>query len=190
MTTEVEAGPVRVIVSPTQPTAQVKVTSPRAVVLTRLVTAIVEAKRLRVQVQTNPQGPPGPAGVDGSTAPRIFSATCTAAEAADDLVYIIGATGLVLDVRKVDVDDPSTLPVRGIILDKPTATTANVQVAGEVTLSGLTPGAHYFAGTDSKLTDTPPGSPGSGKRGIQIVGYALTGTAFLIQPQRPTLVIP
>lgn len=143
-----------------------------------------------VVVEIGEVGPQGAPGLPGSTAPRIFDATCSAADALDDLIYIIGATGALLDVRQVDVDDPATLPARGIIVEKPTTTTAKVQVAGEVTLSGLTPGATYYAGTDSQIASTPPGAPPTGKRGIQVVGFALTATILLLEIQRPAFRIP
>lgn len=141
---------------------------------------------LLLQVKGGPTGPQGPAG----TPDLVVDATCTAAEAVDDLVYVDSTVGATPDVRKVDVDDAAKMPATGIIISKPTPTTAKVQFAGSVTLTGLTPGL-YFVGTDSKLSTTPPGNPLAGARAIQIIGHAYSAVDLLIQPQTNlTRVIP
>ena len=73
----------------------------------------------------------------------------------------------------------SNLPAIGIIAQKPTPEIAYVKTAGEVTLSGLTPGEKYFLSEISgELNLTEPTTSGSF---IQCLGFAKSSTIFVVQ---------
>lgn len=78
--------------------------------------------------------------------------TCLSGDAVGDWVYISAAS----TVAKADADDTAKLPVIGVIVSKPTATSCVVQTTGQVTLSGLTEGSiYYLSGTAGAITATP-----------------------------------
>lgn len=81
----------------------------------------------------------------------------------------------------------------GIVVQKPTGTTAVVALAGEVsTLSGLTAGLTYFLGTAGAVTATPPTSAGQVVRRIGVAKSATTlsldiGEPWVIQAGSPPM---
>lgn len=115
---------------------------------------------------------PAPPGI--GSFPGVF--TVPIAVAVGDVVYSTGA-------NSADVADDSTiarLPALGVVLEKPTPTTATVFYRGEVNvLSGLTPGATYFVGTLGAVTTTPPSAVG---RYIQSVGVAIDSDTLFFDP--------
>lgn len=174
----VRTTPIRLI-QQTAPTVLAATVMTLALIQQPMPVVLVEttAPTLLIQAKGGPEGPPGPPG----TPDLVVAADCSAAEAVGDLVYVDSASGSTPDVRKVDPDDAATMPAVGIIVSKPTATTAQVQMAGTVALSGLTPGP-YWVGTDSKLATSRPANPGSGVRALQIVGHAYSEVDFYIAP--------
>lgn len=80
---------------------------------------------------------------------------------------------------KADADNPAARPAIGIVVSKPTATSAVVQYVGEVGgLSGLSAGSAYFLDvTAGAMTTTAPASPAI----FQKIGFAKTATVFVAQ---------
>jgi hypothetical protein len=109
-----------------------------------------------------------------------FAADCTASELVHDVVRISAdVVAGVFQVRKVDVSDSTKMPGIGIIIEKPTASTAIVVYLGAVTLVGpLLPGKVYFIGADSKPSSTCPSGPAL----VQPIGFALDATRLLFKP--------
>lgn len=145
---------------------------------------VLEVEQSPIVLEVGTAGIPGPAGADGSTAPTILDATCTAAELIDDLVYVAGFTGATPHVRTCDVDDDAKMPAIGLILEKPTSTTARIQIAGQLTVAGgaFTPGAYVWVSTGSQLGDTRPPAPATGSRLVQRVGRAVTDELIVLDP--------
>lgn len=83
-----------------------------------------------------------------------------------------------------------TTPALGIVIAKPTATTATVALYGDVPMTGLTAGAVYYLGTAGGITSTPldPTNPVNVNRVYQKLGRALTTTTLFLKPE-PEIVI-
>jgi hypothetical protein len=86
-------------------------------------------------------------------------------------------------VRKADPSSYAKLPSVGVIISKPTSMTCLVQWMGETPeiFSGLSAGALYFLGTDSKISDNPP-APVGRDMFIQAVAVALSDKKAYIRP--------
>lgn len=114
--------------------------------------------------------------------PFTFLADCSAAEAVGDCVYVSADAVLsVVQVRKAVPSDGTKMPAIGIILDKPTATTATVVYLGAFPvglLPAFLPGKRYFVGSASQPTSAPPSAPAI----IQVVGVALDSARLLFNP--------
>ena len=138
-----------------------------------------------IVLQVGVQGPAGAPGADGSTAPSIRDAACPSTCAVDDWVFVTGdEVAGVIQVDTVDIDDTAKMPAIGIVIEKPTFTTARVQVGGELgTFAGLAPGKPHFVGDDSEISTTRPANPSSGKRSIQVIGFALSSTKLIVKPE-------
>jgi hypothetical protein len=99
---------------------------------------------------------------------------CDSSLQVGDLVTQSGGDTVVL----ADATDENLLAF-GIIVEKPTSTTARIQITGEISLSGLTPGALYYASeTPGELTSTAPTTSGSF---IQFLGFAKSSSIFVMQ---------
>jgi hypothetical protein len=136
-----------------------------------------------------PAGPTGPAGADGAVGPQgaqgpagsasaalTYAASCASARAVGDLISINSSGVAVL----ADPTNPATLPVSGIITNKPTTTSADIQFVGPIAglYTGLVPGLQYFVGLSGR-----PGAIadlGTGKVYLQKVGVALDATTLLV----------
>lgn len=121
---------------------------------------------------------------------QYILAYCLPTDAVGDVVYITGdKIGERYQTTKIDIDDISTVPGIGIIVQKTAATECVVQVSGILrdVYVGLTPNKPLFAGLDARLTETPPSAPGSGRRAIQIIGQAIASSDLLIQPKPPII---
>lgn len=107
--------------------------------------------------------------------PALATATCTAAEAVGDLVYISGnKTGADYAVRKADVTDYTKMPVVAVIVYKISATKAVIQFGGEVGLyTGLTPGQVYWVSDSATPTNVPPTVTTGQRKYWQSVGVAV-----------------
>lgn len=121
----------------------------------------------------------------GSTSDATFQATCSTLDQVGNLVRIAGPkSGSFYQVISADISNSNFMPVIGIIISKPTASTCVVQRFGAASTPGLiaplVTGKRCFVGFDSKPTVTPPlavNSP-TGTAMIQIVGVAI-GTSLI-----------
>lgn len=94
-----------------------------------------------------------------------------------DTVYLSGFE----TVDQADASNLATCPVAGIVVAKPTATTATVLHTGEVTgLSGLTTGSQYFLGAAPGATS--PTAPTGAGQVVQNLGRAISTTKLLWMP--------
>lgn len=100
---------------------------------------------------------------------------CDAGLAADDVVYISAANTVAL----ADANGSGTYPAIGVIVSKPTSTTALVRFCGLVEDAGtFTAGAiQYLSETAGDMTETAPTAPGAA-----IVGIAVNTTDLLVLP--------
>lgn len=93
-----------------------------------------------------------------------------------DFVYSTGA----LAADRADNGSQATIPTLGIVVAKPTTTTARIVSEGEVDgLSGMTPGADQFLGTAGARIEAGslPSAPGSV---VQQLGVAVSATTILL----------
>lgn len=120
-------------------------------------------------------------GASGGSATQVVSATIFTVPAAvvvGDLVYLTGAD----TADRADNTSETTTPARGIVLSKPTSTTAILVTSGEVSgFSGLTPGANQFLGTAGGLIESVAALIDGNF--VQRVGEAINATTLLFQPQ-------
>lgn len=114
---------------------------------------------------------------------RYFEANCLGTDALGDFVYITADEAANLfNVTKVDVDDSTTMPAIGVIIEKPTLSTCLVMTFGVLAATGLTPNARYWVDTDAQITATPPTRASGVNRVVQVVGIALSSTKLLLRP--------
>lgn len=94
-----------------------------------------------------------------------------------DMLYITGA----LTADRADNSAAATGPVAGVVITKPTSTTAEVQFSGIISgYAGLTAGAVQFLGTTGGIIETSlPTTPGNV---IQKIGIAVDTTTLLFDP--------
>ena len=80
----------------------------------------------------------------------------------------------------VAVDNLIQRPVIGLILSKPTTTTAEILLLGKASgFSGLTQGATVFLSSTGTATTTAPVGPGY----LQVLGAATNTTEIIFSPQ-------
>lgn len=102
---------------------------------------------------------------------------CDVSASVGDLVR---ASDTIPDGVDVAVDNSEKRPVIGLILNKPTTTSAEILFLGLVNgFSGLTQGATLFLSATGTVTSTVP--PGAGY--VQILGSAVDPTKILLSPQ-------
>lgn len=111
----------------------------------------------------------------------LFDGTCDAALAVGDLVYISGSSSA---VERVNIALTAEVPVIGVVISKPTATTCKVQTQGIVrnVYSGLTPNGHYFCDNSGRPTLVRPNGTDSLPVFLISTGYALDATTLLLRP--------
>lgn len=97
-----------------------------------------------------------------------------------DLVYITGS----MSADKADNASKTTAPIVGIVVEKPTNTTATLVFFGIVTgFSGLIPGTDLFLGNSGGIIAPPlPETEGTV---IQKIGQALSATTLFLDPDTP-----
>lgn len=119
---------------------------------------------------------------DSLVDPTVYS--CPPTVALYDAVYLSGANAVDL----ADGDNPITFPCMGIVVEKPTATTAKVAYAGKVAgFAGLVPGDTYFIDTTpGQITNTAPSNPGDV---VQKIGWARNATTLVLQLDRDYTVL-
>jgi len=104
--------------------------------------------------------------------------------AVGDLMYANGA----LSADVADNGSEATIPAIGMIIAKPTSTTATVKYVGKVGgFTGLTTGSDYFLGTSGGiiLAASLPTAAGSV---IQNIGVAVSTTEILLNIKLPVVV--
>lgn len=108
----------------------------------------------------------------------IFAGTCLSGDAIGDLMYV-NASSKVL--RKADITDQLKMPSIGFIIAKPSSTSCIIQVGGSVSglYTGLTPGAVYFVGSNSRPTTPIPTPPPLSTYYTQQIGLAIDTNLFL-----------
>ena len=91
-----------------------------------------------------------------------------------DVVAQVGDTVVLADATNAN------LQAIGMIVDKPTSTTAFVKNSGQISLSPLSPGEKYYLSetTPGAITSAEPTLSGSF---IQYLGFAKTSSVFVIQ---------
>lgn len=110
---------------------------------------------------------------------RYFEANCLATDLINHFVRVVGNTLSVPDVTKADPTDALKMPAVGVIVQKPTATTCLVQVAGQIlSFSPVVAGTWYYVGTSAFPVVTPPAFPGI----PQVIGVGLDTARLLLRP--------
>lgn len=110
--------------------------------------------------------------------------SCDAGVSVNDVVYVSSAD----TVAKADSDNISAQPLIGLVLDKPTSTTAVVIYYGEISgFSSLSVGETYYLSTNpGQITNIAPSSMGSI---VQRVGFAKNSTTLVVMIDRDYIVI-
>jgi len=99
--------------------------------------------------------------------------------AVGDLVYVSGADAM----DQADNASEATAPVKGIVTDKPTTTTATVTYFGRVEgFAGFVPGELLFLGTTGGIVNSA-GIPSAVGSYLQKVGVAADTDAILFDPE-------
>lgn len=125
----------------------------------------------------------GSGGGSGGSGRTVLATACQTTDQIGDLV--IPTTGTGRTVKKVNSTDELQMPAIGVIVEKPTATTATVQTAGPVegVYAGLTPGRRYYVGSTGRpALDATSGLATGTLFFIQAVGVALDDTTLLLVP--------
>ena len=115
----------------------------------------------------------------GGSAARVTSVTVFTVPVAVVVGNVVYGTSGANAVDRADNTSISTTPVMGLVISKPTTTTAILLLFGETpdgVLSGLTPDGIYFLGTAGGITLVNPTAVGSVN---QIVGQALDSGTLL-----------
>lgn len=100
---------------------------------------------------------------------------CDASVAVGDIVY---ESTIADNTVVTTVDNTNLAPAIGVVVAKPTATTATVQTYGEYSgASGLQRGEKVFLSTSGNFTSTPPNTDY-----VQTLGFALSPTSVFINP--------
>jgi hypothetical protein len=106
--------------------------------------------------------------------------TVPGAVGVQDIVYITGSS--TADVT--DRTSAATMPAIGVVIAKPTATTATLAYVGPVSgFATLTPGAEYYIGTAGGIES--PSAAGDGDV-VQRAGVAITADILLFNPDPTT----
>jgi len=127
-----------------------------------------------------PQGPPGaegPPGTPGASGGSIVGTyQCSTDVNVLDAVYLFNTD----TVAQAEANSLDTVPVIGLVISKPTPTSAVVQYSGEIaTFSGLIVDRSYY------LSDTLPGgivenAPVNTGSIVQYLGFAKDSNTFVI----------
>lgn len=126
---------------------------------------------------------PGTVAAASALVSALGEFTVPAGVAVLDVVYSTG--GFTAD--QADSGSGVTIPAMGVVVAKPTATTATVAYSGVVSgFAGFTPGAEQFVGALGATVEAGslPTVPGSV---IQKIGTALDSTTLLLDPELPVV---
>ena len=112
---------------------------------------------------------------------RYFEASCLSAANVNDCVRVTGTNGGGRPkVRLCDPNDPTLMPMTGIIVEKASPQVCLVQVSGQITsLAGLVAGEMYFVGLAGQ-----PVTPAPSTVRQQLVGVALQPSRLLLYPNQ------
>lgn len=129
--------------------------------------------------------------INGS-AKQVLPALCLVTDSVGDAIYVRGpCIGTYFQVTRLNIDDMAAVPSLGIIIQKIDSTHCLIQLRGLIDsiYTGLTPNQQLFVGTDGRLTHTipPKPTPSTGKRCVQIMGYALDTALFYLDPRSPII---
>ena len=116
---------------------------------------------------------------------KTMLANCLSTDSAGKCVYITGPRSGLYQVTTAEPQDGSTkMPAIGVIIQKPTSVTCEVQLSGELDglLSGFTPGRVLFVAVDGSLTHTIPTAAVGQLAYIQSMGVALSDDVVLVMP--------
>lgn len=121
--------------------------------------------------------------VSGSSygaAATTFTASCLLTDAVGDCVYMTGD----YSVARADITDASKVPAVGVIISKPTTSTAIVRTHGEITgvYTGLVSGKVYFLGATGVPVVSPPVAGLNPFVYIQKIGLAISSNVLLVTP--------
>jgi hypothetical protein len=142
----------------------------------------------QVQVEIDQIIEGGGGGGGGGPARTILNCTCTAAEAVQDVVQIVGGT-TAPDVRKVDITNPTNIGV-GLIISKDSPTTCQVQLTGIAEIANsFTVNSTLFVGLNGRLQEGPPAQPVSGKLVVHPVARVITNNLLMLSLQQPTIAV-
>jgi len=123
-----------------------------------------------------------PVAGPGATATTVRSESalaCPGTVNLYDAVYLTGADS----VDRADSDDASKQPLIGIVLEKPTLTSAVIAYYGEVNgFAGLVAGATYYLGVNpGQITNLAPTTAGNI---VQRIGFARNATTLVLMADR------
>ena len=108
---------------------------------------------------------------------------CTVTEQVGDAVFESAAN----TARQANANSNATMPVIGIVIQKPTATTCIIARSGEVSAfaAPLIVGQEYYASTTpGQITTTVPTASG---HVVQYIGYARNTSTLVVQMRAPTV---
>lgn len=134
-------------------------------------------QQFEVSVNGGPYQTFGPGGSSGSLISTIYN--CPATVAINDAVFLSAADTVDQAASNIVTDRPCV----GVVIAKPTATTCEIQYAGELGgFAGLVPGdTYYLSTTPGILTNVPPSTPGEI---VQEVGFARNATTLVVLIER------
>lgn len=122
-------------------------------------------------------------GTAGGAGATTFTVNCQSTDSVGDFVMATPGTGTT--VKKATLSGIKTTPAIGVIISKPTGTSAVLQVTGVVnSFTGLTPGVRYFVGNNARpdASDPPSGVTAGTQFGLQCIGIALDSSSLLLIP--------
>lgn len=123
---------------------------------------------------------------------ELVQADCPATHDVKDVVRISAdEVGGIYQVEKVDIDDPLTHPLLGVIVQKLTSTRCVVQIGGEIKglYTGLTAGEQLFVDASSRLTHSVPSRPATGVRSVYPMAIALANSTLLLRALWPVRLV-
>ena len=114
--------------------------------------------------------------------------SCDVSVSIGDAVYVSASD--TVDKASAEVGVGQTEDAMGIVVEKPTTTTARIIAAGVTPdiYAGLTPKATYYVSdtTPGAITDVPPTATGAK---LQEVGIALSSTKLLVGIERTSAIL-
>lgn len=134
-------------------------------------------QQFEVSVNGGPYAPLGGGGNASAVTSAIYN--CPVTVNVNDAVYLSAADSVDQAASNIVTDRPCV----GVVVAKPTATTCEIQYAGELgAFAGLVAGdTYYLSTTPGILTNIPPTAPGEI---VQEVGFARNATTLVVLIER------